>query len=103
MYPTQEEMKIPLLRLINKRKRGYIIFSEDGEDIANELSDFFELTEAQRNETRENLNVKGKSVWRNNIQWTRKKLVADGLLSGDRRDIWEITEKGKDLLVKRSM
>jgi len=37
--------------------------------------------------------------WRNAAQWARNSMIRDGLLKGDSpRGVWEISNKGRDLL-----
>jgi hypothetical protein len=99
-YPTQSEIKLPLLDAIALRG-GCIVFSRDGDALEQQLADHFCLSDAARSETRENINIKGKRVWRLNIQWARKKLVADGLLDGAVRDHWSLTSKGRAFAIRR--
>jgi restriction endonuclease Mrr len=94
MYPTQREIMRPLLRVIAQRG-GTVVFSNEGDEIENDLADHFELTDAQRQETRDDINIKGKRVWRLNIQWARKKCVEEGWLDGSVRDRWTLTEAGR--------
>lgn len=93
-YPTQEEIILPLINAISRRG-GSIVFSRDGDDIERELADHFQLADAHRFETRPHINIKGRRVWRLNIQWARKKCVEKGLLNGSVRDVWSLTEKGR--------
>ncbi|MCB7128438.1 MAG: DUF559 domain-containing protein [Candidatus Brocadiales bacterium] len=42
--------------------------------------------------------------WRNTIQWTRKRLIDDGLLEGNSpRGIWEISEQGRKYLQSQGL
>lgn len=93
MYPTQEDIMLPLLRSI-ARRGGSIIFSDAGDDIEEELADHFHLTDDQRYETREHLKIKDKRVWRLNIQWARKKCIKHGWLDGSVRNVWSLTHAG---------
>ena len=98
MYPTQQEIMLPLLRLIAEYG-GRIHFSTSGDDIEAKLADYFNLTGQERHETRQHLNIKGKRVWRMNIQWARKKCVERGWMDGSVRDVWSLTEAGRQQLV----
>jgi 5-methylcytosine-specific restriction protein A len=97
MYPTQADIMIPLLRAIANRG-GQIVFSEVGDEIQDELADYFDLSDAERFETRENINIKGKRVWRLNIQWARKKCIAKKWLDGSIRDVWSLTDAGRRVI-----
>lgn len=97
MYPTQKEIMVPLMRAIDQRG-GSVFFSEEGDSIEAELADYFRLSDAERNETRAHLNIKGKRVWRLNIQWARKKCVEAGWLDGSIRDVWALTAAGRRYL-----
>jgi Mrr N-terminal domain len=94
MKPTQTEIMHPLLRAIH-RHGGLIVWSNDGDEIERDLGKTFGLSDREMRETRENINGKGKRVWRNDIQWARKECVAKGWLNGSVRDSWSLTNAGK--------
>jgi restriction endonuclease Mrr len=56
------------------------------------LADFFDLTGAERSEPRPD--GYGGTHWQNRVQWTRQKLINEGLVMGRGRGQWGLTPGG---------
>jgi restriction endonuclease Mrr len=59
-----------------------------------------EMMDSQLNKWDRQMLASGEDIrWRNRAQWARNAMVKDGLLASDSpRGIWEITEKGHQVL-----
>lgn len=90
--PTQREIEIPLLHLINTLG-GEV----KPKDTYEPLADYFKLTKAEREQLLPNTPYK---KFENNVQWARMRLVYKGLIDNSIRGLWKITEKGKKELAK---
>jgi restriction system protein len=86
-FPTQRELEIPLLRLIEslggeaKPKQLY-------EPLAAQL----QLTADER---RERMESTGANKWENDVQWARQRLVSAGHLDPSVRGLWRLTPAGR--------
>jgi restriction system protein len=91
--PTQEELVLPLLRVINASGRGI----RPPEAVA-WLADEFRLTEEQR----ERLNPsRTNNMFYNRVNWARLRFVKDGLVSDEQYGVWVITDAGRKELRSR--
>ena len=86
-------MEVPLLQAIVHRG-GSIWFSEDGDDLEEELADHFDLSQNLREYASPEINAKGHRKWPNIIQFVRLELVDRGELDNSTRDLWLVTEEG---------
>lgn len=92
-YPNQEDMEVPLLEAIVGRG-GTVCFSEDGDELEQELGDLYHLPEELRNYSSPEIQAKGHRKWRNHIQYVRLKLVSKGEIDNSVRDVWRVSEAG---------
>ena len=93
-YPTEDEMRTPLLRAIGRRG-GAIRLSRDGAGIEKELADHFGLSVWQREYSDPSrFRSKGARAWRNHIQFVRRHLADEGLIIKGTRDLWALSEAG---------
>lgn len=94
MFPTQNNIRIPLQGVI-ARRGGAIVFSRDGDEIEDELAEFFGLSDAERNRTHAAFSkMKDGRKWRHDIQRARHKCVSVGWIAAGPKDVWELTASG---------
>lgn len=86
-FPSQRELEIPLLRLID---------SLGGEakpkQLYEPLAAQFQLTPDER---RERMESTGSNKWENDVQWVRQRLVTTGQIDPSVRGLWRITSVGR--------
>lgn len=93
-FPSEKDMEVPLLIALY-RAGGAIWFSCDGAWLEEVLADHFELSKhAREYSDPARFTAKGGRVWRNHIQWVRKRLVDQGMIDNRRWDRWVLTERG---------
>ena len=93
--PSQDDVRIPLLRAI-ERRGGTIVVSEKRDEIWRELAERFDLTDEQL----EYDTSEGRNLWWNWIRYTRLALVEDGYLEKKTRNRWTITDSGERMLAR---
>ena len=94
MFPKQEDIIEPLLRYI-RDQGGWIRFSREKYDLLEQLGAHFRLAEEEMGET---ISSGAQTRWYNHVCWARKKAVESGHLDGSVRDIWRITDLGRDFI-----
>ncbi|PEN05041.1 hypothetical protein CRI93_14095 [Longimonas halophila] len=97
MFPKYSEIQIPLLRELSKRggrskpsERG-----PHGRTVYEALADYFDLSEEARNTE---IPASGRSKWKNMVRWARNDLKKKGHLNSPRHGVWEISERGWQVL-----
>jgi 5-methylcytosine-specific restriction protein A len=93
-YPAYEELELPLLKLIYER--GGRVYEMKASDTYDLLADYFNLSDLERKQTRDNLLNDGRNelVWNNRVQWARRKLNEYGYLSPSQRGLWKLSQEG---------
>lgn len=99
MFPKYSEIQIPLLRELAKRggrsepsERG-----PHGKTVYEALADYFDLSEEARNAE---ISASGRPKWKNMVRWARNDLKKKGHLNSPRHGVWEISERGRQVLDK---
>lgn len=91
----QKDYRVPILRVLDA-------MGGQGRT-ADVLDRVGELMEGQLTELDQQMLPSGADIrWRNRAQWARNTMVNEGLLASDSpHGIWEITEKGREVLRER--
>lgn len=92
-FPKYTELELPLLQAVIDRG-GSIWFSLAGDELEDELADYFDLSTELREYSSPTINAKGHRKWRNMIQYARRRLVDRGSLDNSSHDRWGVTEIG---------
>lgn len=88
----QEAYRVPILRALDEMG-GHGKTSKVVNRVGGMLEDRFTEWDRQMLPSGEDIR------WRNRVQWARNSMVKDGLLASDSpRGIWELTEKGRQVL-----
>lgn len=91
MLPTYEEMMLPLLKfLADGREHSF-------EEVKEFLAQHFQLTDEERKEP---LKSGFQTKFANRVGWASTYLSKAGLLKKPKRGVWEITERGKEVLAQ---
>lgn len=90
--PTQREIEIPLLHLINT-----LGGEARPKDTYEPLANYFKLTKAEREQMLPNT---PHNKFENRVQWARMRLVYKGFIDKSPHGVWKITENGKKELAK---
>jgi 5-methylcytosine-specific restriction enzyme B len=86
--PTQRQLEVPLLRLIESRGG-----EAKPKDLYGPLARLFpQLTAHDLNRR---MDSTGAAKWENHVQWVRQKLVESGDLDGSTHGTWKITDGGR--------
>lgn len=93
--PSQGDVEMPLLRLIQSRG-GAVIASDSKSEMMAELGAHFGLTTHQMEL---NTNTEPpENLWWNWIRHVRRKLVAKGLLAANIHNVWKLTPLAEERL-----
>jgi restriction system protein len=89
-FPKEKEIEIPLLKELIKAGG-----SAKPNAIMDRIASYFP---ALTSENLEECNPNGECKWKNMVRWTRQYLVSRGAINNSTRGIWEITEKGRQMV-----
>lgn len=90
ILPEYDEMASALVKLIYQL--GGNNYTITPKQAYRPLGQMFGLNEADM--TRPRHDGRPGLEWENRVQWTRQRLINDGLLDGSVRGYWTLTEKG---------
>ena len=91
-FPEYDDIAVAILALLVAR--GGADGSLRPKDTYDPLADFFRLSKEQRLRPGSD-GRPGSSAWENVVQWTRQRLINQGMLDGSTRGVWSITAHGR--------
>ncbi len=98
MFPKYRDIEMPLLHELIRRGGSAEPADPDnqGRSIYTALADLFGLSEAEREERTEG--GEDRLHWERMVRWARQKLLDKGLLTSNRRGIWQVTPEGREFV-----
>lgn len=103
MFPSYEDIELPLLRELIRRGGSSRPSDRDsaGRTVYDVLADVFHLTQAEREEEFMD-DGKPRFRWENMVRWAKRKLKDHGYLDAPEYGQWEVTPQGRAFVETRS-
>ena len=94
MFPPYETVEEPLTLLLYLN--GGSSRALRSSDTYRPLADYFRLSDRARTISRDELfhDSHSSSAWENRVQWVRRKLMDQGLLSASQHGVWQLSPEG---------